>query len=84
MSRCGKIKLLHPRKTDYRNLMLEQLNMGGYAVFVWSAYFIALGLTLFLYKKSVKQLKLAEKRVEELGLVSKEVEVKEAKLNQTA
>ena len=64
--------------------MFEQLNMGGYAVFVWSAYFIALGLTFFLYKKSAKELKIAEKRAEELGLVSKEVEVKQAKFNQTA
>jgi len=42
--------------------------MGGYAAFVWPAYFFALGLTFFLYKRSVKQLKLAEKKVEELGL----------------
>ena len=42
--------------------------MGGYATFVWPAYFFALGLTFFLYKRSVKQLKLAEKKVEELGL----------------
>jgi len=48
--------------------MMEILNMGGYAAFVWPAYFFALGLTFFLYKRSVKQLKLAEKKVEELGL----------------
>ena len=48
--------------------MMEILNMSGYAVFVWPAYFFALGLTFFLYKRSVKQLKLAEKKVEELGL----------------
>jgi heme exporter protein CcmD len=42
--------------------MIEALNMGGYAMFVWPAYFIALGLTFFLYKKSVKQLKVAEKK----------------------
>ena len=42
--------------------------MSGYATFVWPAYFFALGLTFFLYKRSVKQLKLAEKKVEELGL----------------
>lgn len=47
--------------------------MGGYAAFVWSAYFFALGLTFFLYKRSVKQLKTVEKKAEELGLVSKEV-----------
>ncbi len=54
--------------------MLEFLNMGGYAVFVWSAYFIALGLTFFLYQRSVKQLKLAEKQAKELGLVADKVE----------
>jgi heme exporter protein D len=47
---------------------MEILNMGGYAAFVWPAYFFTLGLTFFLYKRSVKQLKLAEKKVEELGL----------------
>ena len=54
--------------------MLEFLNMGGYAVFVWSAYFVALGLTFFLYQRSVKQLKLAEKQAKELGLVADKVE----------
>ena len=53
--------------------MMEILNMGGYAAFVWPAYFLALGLTFFLYKRSVKQLKTVEKKAEELGLVSKEV-----------
>ena len=52
---------------------MEILNMGGYAVFVWPAYFFALGLTFFLYKRSVKQLVKAEKKADELGLVSKEV-----------
>ena len=47
--------------------------MGGYAAFVWPAYFFALGLTFFLYKRSIKQLKAVEKKAEELGLVSKEV-----------
>ena len=54
--------------------MLEILNMGGYAVFVWSAYCIALCLTFFLYQRSVKQLKLAEKQAKELGLVADKVE----------
>jgi heme exporter protein D len=63
--------------------MLEFLNMGGYAVFVWSAYFIALSLTFFLYKRSVKQLQLAQKKAEELGLVSKEVQ-ETARANQAA
>ena len=49
--------------------MMEILNMGGYAAFVWPAYFFALGLTFFLYKRSVKQLVKAEKKAEELGLV---------------
>lgn len=49
--------------------MIEILNMGGYAAFVWPAYFFALGLTFFLYKRSVKQLKTVEKKAEELGLV---------------
>jgi heme exporter protein D len=49
--------------------MMEILNMGGYAAFVWPAYFFALGLTFFLYKRSVKQLKTVEKKAEELGLV---------------
>ena len=54
--------------------MLETLNMGGYAIFVWSAYVIAFGLTFFLYKRSVKQLKHAEKQAKELGLVTEKVE----------
>ena len=53
--------------------MLENLNMGGYAIFVWSAYAIALGLTFFLYKRSVKQLKHAEKQAKELGIVTEKV-----------
>ena len=44
--------------------------MGGYAIFVWSAYAIALGLTFFLYRRSVKQLKHAEKQADELGIVT--------------
>ena len=50
--------------------------MGGYAAFVWPAYFFALGLTFFLYKHSVKQLVKAEKAAKDLGLVeekSKEI-----------
>ena len=53
--------------------MLETLNMGGYAIFVWSAYAIALGLTFFLYKRSVKQLKHAEKQAKELGIVTEKL-----------
>ena len=59
------------------NLMLETLNMGGYAIFVWSAYAIALGLAFFLYKRSVKQLKHAEKQAKELGIVTEKVKAVE-------
>ena len=65
--------------------MLETLNMGGYAIFVWSAYAIALGLAFYLYKRSAKQLKQAEKQAKELGLVTEKVKVKEVSLeNQSA
>lgn len=37
--------------------MIEFLNMGGYAVFVWGSYFIALFLVSILYVRSVKVLK---------------------------
>ena len=60
--------------------MLDTLNMGGYAIFVWSAYAIALGLTYFLYKRSVKQLKLAEKQAKDLGLITEKVKVVEVSL----
>ena len=60
--------------------MLETLNMGGYAIFVWSAYAIAMGLTFFLYKRSVKQLKRAEKQAKELGLITEEVKTEEVSL----
>ena len=60
--------------------MLETLNMGGYAIFVWSAYAIAMGLTFFLYKRSVKQLKRAEKQAKELGLITEKVKTKEVSL----
>ena len=54
--------------------MLEILNMGGYAAFVWPAYIFAFGLAFFLYKRSVNQLKSAERQAKELGLVSEKVE----------
>lgn len=60
--------------------MLETLNMGGYAIFVWSAYVIALGLAFYLYKRSARQLRQAEKQAEKLGLVTKKVKVEEASL----
>ena len=60
--------------------MLETLSMGGYAIFVWSAYAIALGLAFFLYKRSVKQLKHAEKQAKDLGLITEKVEAAEVSL----
>jgi heme exporter protein D len=60
--------------------MLETFNMGGYAIFVWSAYAIAMGLTFFLYRRSVKQLKHAEKQAKELGLITEKVKTEEVSL----
>ena len=57
--------------------MLETLNMGGHAFFVWSAYSIAFGLAFILYKSSAKQLKKAEKEVADLGLVVSKAKVEE-------
>ena len=37
--------------------MVEFLNMGGYAVFVWSSYAVAFFLVTLLYVRSVKALK---------------------------
>ena len=54
--------------------------MGGYAIFVWSADAIALGLAFFLYKRSVKQLKHAEKQAKDLGLITEKVEAAEVSL----
>ena len=60
--------------------MLETLNMGGYAIFVWSAYTIAIGLAFCLYKLSVRQLKQTEKQAKELGLVTEKVKADEVSL----
>ena len=60
--------------------MLETLNMGGYAIFVWSAYIIAIGLAFYLYKLSVRQLKQTEKQAKELGLVTEKVKAEEISL----
>ena len=60
--------------------MLETLNMGGYAIFVWSAYLIALALTFYLYNRSVKQLKQAETQAKKLGLISEKIKVEEVSL----
>jgi len=44
--------------------MIEFLNMGGYALFVWSSYAIALGLVAILYLKSTRELSKLNSKVE--------------------
>ena len=43
--------------------MVEFLNMGGYAVFVWGSYAIALGLVSILYVKSTRELSKLESKL---------------------
>lgn len=50
--------------------MIEFLNMGGYALFVWGSYLIAFLLVSILYVRSVKALKSVQSK--EQALVSKE------------
>ena len=50
--------------------MVEFLNMGGYAVFVWGSYLIAFLLVSILYVRSVKALKSVQSK--EQASVSKE------------
>ena len=51
--------------------MIEFLNMGGYALFVWGAYAIATLLVSVLYINSVKALK-AVQSTSEVSLKTKE------------
>lgn len=44
--------------------MVEFLNMGGYAVFVWSSYAIAFLLITLLYVRSIKALKALQSTIE--------------------
>jgi heme exporter protein CcmD len=44
--------------------MIEFLNMGGYAFFIWSSYAIAFGLVTILYLKSTKELSKLKSKVE--------------------
>jgi|TARA_B100001093_G_C26856227_1_gene1027537 heme exporter protein CcmD len=44
--------------------MIEFLNMGGHAIFVWSSYAIALGLTSILFYKTTKKYSKLEISVE--------------------
>ena len=50
--------------------MIEFLNMGGYALFVWGSYLIAFLLVSILYVRSVKALKSVQSK--EQASVSKE------------
>lgn len=51
--------------------MIEFLNMGGYALFVWGAYAVAILLVSVLYISSVKALK-AVQSTSEVSVKTKE------------
>ena len=54
--------------------MIEFLNMGGYAVFVWGSYAIALGLVSILYIKSTRELSKLESKLVKKTTRSEEVQ----------
>ena len=56
--------------------MIEFLNMGGYAVFVWSSYAVAFFLVILLYVRSVKALKALQSISEASVSETKEVSAK--------
>ena len=58
--------------------MIEFLNMGGYAVFVWSSYAIAFLLVTLLYVRSVKALKALQSTIEVSASETKEARTKGA------
>ena len=58
--------------------MIEFLNMGGYAVFVWSSYAVAFLLVTLLYVRSVKALKDLQSIIEVSASETKEVIAKRA------
>ena len=58
--------------------MIEFLNMGGYAVFVWSSYAVAFFLVTLLYVRSVKALKALQSTIEVSASETKEVIAKRA------
>ena len=58
--------------------MIEFLNMGGYAVFVWSSYAVAFFLVTLLYVRSVKALKDLQSTIEVSASEAKEVIAKRA------
>ena len=53
---------------------MEFLNMGGYAVFVWGSYAIALGLVSILYVKSTRELSKLESKLVKKTTRSEEVQ----------
>jgi heme exporter protein CcmD len=56
--------------------MIEFLNMGGYAVFVWSSYAVAFLLVTLLYVRSVKALKALQSITEASVSEAQEVSAK--------
>ena len=54
--------------------MVEFLNMGSYAVFVWGSYAIALGLVSILYIKSTRELSKLESKLVKKTTRSEEVQ----------
>ena len=54
--------------------MVEFLNMGGYAVFVWGSYAIALGLVSILYIKSTRELSKLESKLVKKTTRSEEIQ----------
>lgn len=56
--------------------MIEFLNMGGYAVFVWSSYAVAFLLVTLLYVRSVKALKALQSITEASASEAQEVSAK--------
>ena len=54
--------------------MVEFLNMGGYAVFVWGSYAITLGLVSILYIKSTRELSKLESKLVKKTTRSEEVQ----------
>ena len=53
---------------------MEFLNMGGYAVFVWGSYAVALGLVSILYIKSTKELSKLESKLVKKTTRSEEIQ----------
>ena len=54
--------------------MIEFLNMGGHAIFVWSSYAIALGFSSTLFYKTTKEYSKLETSLEKKTSGQKEVQ----------